>query len=40
MLWKSRTFWNVRATPSLVTAYRFLPLIRPPSNRISPSLGW
>ena len=39
MLWNSRMFWNVRATPALVTLNRFIPSIRVPSNRTWPSVG-
>jgi hypothetical protein len=39
MLWNSRMFWNVRATPDLVTLNRFMPSIRLPSNNTWPSVG-
>ncbi len=39
MLWKSRMFWNVRATPAWVTLNRFIPSMRSPANRTAPSVG-
>ncbi len=36
---KSRMFWNVRAMPSLVIWYRFIPASDVPWKRTSPLVG-